>query len=204
MVKRLCSWRIRRGDRGRAVAALAGGGAVLAASLGCGGSREIGGPEPAEAPGRAVTVFLDAAKRGDHAAMARTFGTAAGPIGDRGSAFGCGMRRVGSWIGLGRPCIAAGEIERRMDLMAGILAHESYRVGAASDVVGLGRPAARIVVEMDVGRGVVVVPFVVILTDDGSWLVEEVGLGGLVGPDGTQSASRSRPISSTAFALPGM
>ena len=38
---------------------------------------------------------------------------------------------------------------------------------------------------------VVVVPFVAILADDGRWLVEEVGLGRLVGPDGTEAHPRT-------------
>lgn len=200
------SWRMRTADRrawavgrwrdgGRRRAcgvALAG---ALAGVAGCGGGgvrADLGagaGIAPPAGPAAVAEAFLAAAGRRDHAAMAELFGTADGPIGEQGSAFGCGVRRVGSWLGLGERCLTAGEIERRMDLMARLLAHESRRVGAESAVVGLGRPAARVEVEMDVGGGVVVVPFVAILTDDGRWLVEEVGLGGLVGSQGAEARS---------------
>lgn len=128
-----------------------------------------------------MAEFLDAADRRDHAAMASRFGTADGPIGDRGGAVGCAFRRAGSWIGLGERCLGRDDVELRMDLIATVLAHESYRVGAEEEVVGRGRPAARVEVEvMTRGRGVVV-PFVVIRARDGGWLVAEVGLGALVG-----------------------
>ena len=146
------------------------------------GAGQSVGRDPSGEPGRVVSEFLDAANRRDHAAMSRLFGTAAGPVGERGSALGCGLRRMGSWIGLGERCVTAQEVELRMDLMAGILAHESYRVGTGSTVVGRGRPATRVDVRMDVGGGAVVaVPFVVIRADDGRWLVTEVALGRLTG-----------------------
>ena len=160
---------------------------VMVAVVGCGGTAAHDslapppGLNPSLEPVRVVVGFLDAAKRRDHGEMAARFGTGDGPIGERGSAVGCAFRRVGSWIGLGEPCLAASEVELRMDVIARVLAHESYRVGAEDGVVGRGRPAARVeVVVVTGGRGVVV-PFVVIQADDGRWLVEEVGLGGLVG-----------------------
>lgn len=154
---------------------------------GCGGAAAydaLGPPpglDPAREPVQVVAEFLEAANRRDHAAMAARFGTGDGPIRDQGSAFGCGLRRMGAWIGLGERCLAASEIELRMDLVARILAHESYRVGAKVGVVGRGRPASRVEVEVVRGGRGVVVPFVVILANDGRWLVEDVGLGGLVG-----------------------
>ena len=160
---------------------------VVVVVAGCGGTAAhdpLGpppGPNPSLEPVRVVAEFLDAAKRRDHAEMAARFGTGDGPIGERGSAVGCAFRRMGSWIGLGEPCLTASEVELRMDVIAGILAHESYRVGAEDGVVGRGRPAARVEVEVVTGGRGVVVPFVVIQADDGRWLVEEVGLGGLVG-----------------------
>ena len=160
---------------------------VVAVVVGCGGTaaHDTLAPPPALnsslEPVQVVAEFLDAAKRRDHAAMAARFGARDGPIGETGGAVGCAFRRVGSWIGLGEPCLTAAEVELRMDLIAGILVHESYRVGAGDGVVGKGRPAARVEVEVVTGGRGVVVPFVVIQTDDGRWLVEEVGLGGLVG-----------------------
>ena len=156
---------------------------------GCGGAPVHGahGPPPAAPdtgpePVRAVTEFLGAANRRDHAAMALRFGTGDGPIAETGSAVGCAFRRVGSWIGLGERCLSRAEVDLRMDLIAAVLAHESYRVVAGEGVVGRGRPAARVEVEMmATGGRVVVVPLVVIRADDGRWLVEEVGLSGMVG-----------------------
>ena len=156
------------------------GGAVVVDGLAGGG----GGPDraaPAD-PVEVVEAFLAAAGQRDHAGMARHFGTAAGPIGERGGAVACGFRRMGSWIGVGDRCLTGYEVELRMDLIAAILAHESYRVGAREAVAGKGRAAVRVEVEVDVaGRRGAVVPFVVIEADDGRWLVEEVGLGRLTG-----------------------
>lgn len=155
---------------------------------GCGGAAVHGAsdppraaPDPGLEPVRAVAEFLGAANRRDHAAMALHFGTGDGPIGETGGTVGCAFRRVGSWIGLGERCLSRAEVELRMDLIATVLVHESYRVVAGEGVVGRGRPAARVEVEMVVGGRAVVVPLVVIRADDGRWLVEDVGLGGMVG-----------------------
>ncbi len=191
-----CSWRAVAGrpaprqapPRWQVVSRLAVVGLVLVAVMaGCGGgpgpvagTAPIAGP-PVE-PGDIVTGFLDAANSRDHAAMARLFGTAKGPIGEPGGAFGCGLRRAGSWIGLGRPCVTAQEVELRMDVIARILAHESRRVGPPERVAGRGRPAVRVEVEMAVRDGEVVrVPFVLIRTEGHGWLVEQVELGRLTG-----------------------
>ena len=132
-------------------------------------------------PTRAVEMFLDAASQRDHASMAGLFGTADGPLGDRGGTLGCAFRKMGSWIGLGEQCLADWEVELRMDVIASILKHESYRVQGGEAVAGRGRPAIRVGVEMDLGgRGVVEVPFVVIRSGNGRWLVEEVDLRRLV------------------------
>ena len=173
----------------RAVGRLAGPwlALLLVAAAGCGGGpRPGGGPapgsEPPPEPGDIVTEFLDAANRRDHAAMARLFGTAAGPIGEPGSTVGCGLRRLGSWIGLGEPCVTVQEIEVRMDVIARILAHDTRRVGPAARVAGRGRPAARVEVEIAVRAGETVrVPFVLIRAGDHGWLVEQVELGRLTG-----------------------
>ncbi|MCY4573864.1 MAG: hypothetical protein OXF01_13800 [Gemmatimonadetes bacterium] len=163
------------------------GAPLLAVAVGCGGGpRPDAGPAPgsgpAAAPGDIVTGFLDAANSRDHAAMAMLFGTGRGPIGEPGSAFGCGLRRAGSWVGLGEPCVSAQEIELRMDVIARILAHRSRRVGAPERVAGRGRPAARVEVEMTIRNGDTVrVPFVLIQAEHHGWLVERVELGRLTG-----------------------
>lgn len=154
--------------------------------VGCGGGAAAAAPDAAsplgQEPGEVVAAFLEAANRRDHAAMAELFGTAAGPIGEPGNAAGCGLRRLGSWIGLGEPCVIAREVELRMDVIASILAHESRRVGPAAAVAGRGRPATRVEVEMAVrDGGTVRVPFVLVLARDHGWLVEQVGLGRLTG-----------------------
>lgn len=158
---------------------------ALAACAGSGPHPAAGpqpGSDPSLEPARVVAAFLDAANRRDHAAMASRFGTAAGPIGDRGGTVGCALRRAASWIGLGDPCLTAREVELRMDLVAAILAHRSYRIRGQAAVAGRSRPATRIEVELDtVTTPDVPVPFVLIQADDGAWLVEEVALERLTG-----------------------
>lgn len=158
---------------------------VVVVAGGCGGSasdralRSPPAPDPTPGHVRVVAEFLEAAARRDHDAMAARFGTGGGPIGETGSALGCAFRRVGSWIGLGDRCLRRAEVELRMDVIAAVLAHESYRVEGEEGVVGRRRPAVRVEVEVVTGGRGVVVPFVVIRADDGRWLVEEVGLGGV-------------------------
>ena len=159
---------------------------ATATVAGCGGAGTPAGPAPGPGastePARVVGEFLDAANQRDHTTMARLFGTADGPIGDRGGTLGCALRKLGSWIGLGDRCLDEREVEQRLDLMAAVLKYKSYLVRTQEAVVGRGRPATGVGVEMDMGaRGVVEVPFVVVLTGDGRWLVEEVGLARLVG-----------------------
>ncbi len=114
--------------------------------------------------------------------MASHFGTADGPIGDRGGTLGCAFRKLFSWIGLGNRCLTAQEVELRMDLMAALLTHASYRVGTRGTVAGRGTPATRIEVEVDTATArSVLVPFVLIQTEEGAWLVEEVDLERLTG-----------------------
>ncbi|MYA64404.1 MAG: hypothetical protein F4139_02590 [Gemmatimonadetes bacterium] len=165
-----------------------GGWLLLLTLAGCGGApvhgtpdTPLAGPDRGLDPVRVVAEFLGAANRRDHGAMASRFGTGDGPIGETGSAVGCAFRRVGSWIGLGERCLSRPEVELRMDLIAGVLAHESYRIRSADGVVGRGRPAARVEVEVVTEGRTVVVPFVVIRADNGRWLVEEVGLRRMVG-----------------------
>ncbi len=160
---------------------------LVAAAAGCGraAARDAAvpppGPDPAPGHVRVVAEFLDAAGRRDHGAMAARFGTGGGPIGETGGAVGCAFRRAGSWIGLGDRCLRRAEVELRMDVIAAVLAHESYRLGAEAAVAGRGRAAARVEVEVVTEGRIAVVPFVVIRADDGRWLVEEVELGGVLG-----------------------
>ena len=155
---------------------------LLATVAGCGGGGGQAGPAPPPEPARTVEMFLEAAGRRDHAAMARLFGTADGPIGDRGGTLGCAFRKAGSWIRLGERCLEEAEVELRMDVIAAILRHDSYRVRFEEAVAGRGRAAMRVGVDLEQeGRGPVEVPFVVIRTHGGGWLVEEVELDRVVG-----------------------
>ncbi len=161
--------------------------AWLALVAGCGtvaeGANVSPGRSPPEMAGGetgaedAVVRFLGAVARSDHAAMARHFGTGAGPLGSEGGRVGCALRRMGSWVGLGERCATTAEIETRMALVARILAHDSYRIGGSAGVAGRGTTARRIQVRLAdaVGRAVTV-PFVVVKAG-GGWLVEEVELG---------------------------
>ncbi len=179
----MSAWVLGRGSPGgRAVHAVLLPRLLVAAVAGCGGTAGQIGPAPAPEPARAVEMFLEAAGRRDHEAMARLFGTVDGPIGDRGGTLGCAFRKAGSWIRLGERCLEAREVELRMDVIAAILRHESYRVRSEEAVAGRGRAAIRVGVDLERGeRGPVEVPFVVIRTTDGGWLVEEVELARVVG-----------------------
>jgi len=183
---------VRQGRRAKALrcAVLFGVGpvTVTAAVAGCAAAVAVGGATSGRSPGasaepaRVIGEFLDAANQRDYMTMARLFGTEDGSIGDRGGTLGCAFRKLGSWIGLGERCLDEHEVEQRLDLLAAVLKHESYRVRTEEVVAGRRRSAAGVRVALDLGaRGVVEVPFVVVLATDGQWLVEQVELGKLVG-----------------------
>ena len=161
-------------------------GLLPAVLLGCGGAAAIGpagslpGAEWSSEPRTVVAEFLDAANRRDHWAMASRFGTAEGPVGERPGALGCALRRVGSWLGIGHRCASDAEVEVRMDLIAAALAHESYSVVREERVVGKGRPAWLVEVELAAAGRLVAVPFLAILSSGERWLVERVELKGLM------------------------
>ncbi len=138
------------------------------------------GPVPALEPAQAVAAFLEAAARRDHAGMAARFGAGGGPIGETGGTLGCAFAKALSLVGLADRCLTAREVELRMDLMAAILAHESYRVGGRETVAGRGRPAVRVSVEITApGRPGAWVPFIVERAPEGGWMVAQVGLDAL-------------------------
>ncbi len=150
-------------------------GACASAPVGQGGS--VAGV----APMLSVERFLQAANTGDLVAMARIFGNADGAIADETSnAFVCAFKRMGSWVGLGERCLSWVEIELRMNAIAVVIQHDDYRVRAESPVPGRGRPTTR--VSVDIARGAdqfMDVPFLVVQSSDGRWLVEEIGLAQL-------------------------
>lgn len=143
---------------------------------------------PGEAS-EAVAEFLDAAARRDHAAMAQLFGTREGPEADTRGWFACVLRKLGSWLRLSTGCPVPVEVERRMELIAQLLAQGAYQVRGEAPVAGRDWPAMQVVVEATLaaaGRGagdapVVEVPFVVVKSRDGRWRVQQVTLDRLMG-----------------------
>ena len=129
-------------------------------------------------PALSVEGFLRAANAKDLDGMARLFGTADGPVANTGSAFGCMFKRMGSWIGLGDRCIRRQDVEIRMNAIAMILEHDDYRLGGGERVPGRDDLTAMVPVDLDMadGREVEHVPFLVVQTSSGQWLIQEIGL----------------------------
>lgn len=134
---------------------------------------------PAAAVGAQLSVerFLQAANERDVQAMGRLFGTPDGPAMDTGGTFGCMFKKIGSWFG-GRSCVDKQEVEIRMDAIASILQHRDYRVVGEQRVAGRTTPTTRVLVDMttELGVGVTAVPFEVVRTGEGRWLVQNVDL----------------------------
>jgi hypothetical protein len=133
---------------------------------------------PAAALGAQLSVerFLQAANTHDVAAMGRLFGTETGAAIETGSTFGCFWKKIGSWFG-GEACIKRQDVEIRMDAIASILEHDDYRIVREERVAGRTSPTTRVLVDMTVeGEHVGGVPFVVVQSTGGRWLVQEIGL----------------------------
>lgn len=114
----------------------------------------------AVAPMLSVERFLQAANAGDFEAMARLFGTADGPVkGDRK------------------------QIELEMATIAEILRHRDYQIVSERRAPGRENPTHRVDVDLTnpAGRVIREVPFHVVQSDDGRWLVEEIDLEKVTG-----------------------
>lgn len=123
-----------------------------------------------------VERFLQAANQRDVEAMGNLFGTKDGPASDTGGAFGCAFKRIGSWFG-GHRCVKRQEVEIRMDAIASIIAHQDYRIVREERVPGRNAPTMRVIADMTVeGQSVPAVPFEVVQTSQGRWLVQFVDL----------------------------
>jgi len=123
-----------------------------------------------------VESFLQAANRRDLDAMGRLFGTSDGPLMETGSTFGCAFKKVGSWFG-GTACRKRQDVELRLEAIASVLRHDDYRIDREEGVAGRLGPATRVIVDLTVrGEQVPDVPFVVVRTSEGRWLVEQVDL----------------------------
>jgi len=134
------------------------------------------GPVTSVAPQLSVERFLQASNDRDLAGMARLFGTYDGPIANTGSTFGCFFKKIGSLFG-GRSCVTQQEVEIRMAAISNILQHEDYQIVSEQQVAGRDHPATQVSVDIvrddATVRGV---PFVVVRSADGQWLVENVDL----------------------------
>ncbi|MEJ2541959.1 MAG: hypothetical protein P8188_18665 [Gemmatimonadota bacterium] len=108
----------------------------------------------AVAPALSVERFLQAVNAQDYQAMARLFGTVRGPIeGDRR------------------------EIEVRMATIAEILRHRNYEIGSERRPPGRESETRRVGVDLTIGNRLIRdVGFMVVQTEEGGWLVEEIDL----------------------------
>lgn len=124
-----------------------------------------------------VERFLQAANQRDVVSMGRLFGTADGSLMETGSTFGCFFKKIGSWFG-GSSCTRRTDVELRMDAIASIIRHVDYRIVREEPVAGRVAPTRRVIVDMTMpeNRTASGVPFVVVQTGEGRWLVQEVPL----------------------------
>ena len=140
------------------------------------------GEAAAVAPMLSVERFLQASNNRDLHSMARLFGTDDGASIDTGGTFGCAFKKLGSWIGIGDRCETLQEVELRMDAISQILEHEDYTVVSEESVAGRIHPTSRIGVNLQIdGRTVEDVPFIVVRTGEGRWLIEQIGLDRITG-----------------------
>jgi hypothetical protein len=149
---------------------------LVAAPTAC-TTRTVEMPPPSMGAQLSVERFLQAANQRDVVAMGRLFGTQDGAVMDTGSTLGCAFKKIGSWFG-GSACTKKQDVEIRMDAIASILLHEDYQIVGESRVPGRTAPTQRVMVDLTTDEGVQVsdVPFVVVQTGDGYWLVEQVDL----------------------------
>ena len=124
-----------------------------------------------------VERFLQAANERDVDSMGRLFGTSQGSLMDTGSTFTCFFKKIGSWFG-GTACTQRTDVELRMDAIASIIQHVDYRIVREEPVAGRVSPTRRVIVDLSMpeNRRASGVPFIVVQTGEGRWLVEQVPL----------------------------
>lgn len=106
----------------------------------------------------AAAAFLEATRQREYTTMGRHFGTREGPAEAR--------------LGLG-------EVEQRMIVLAGLLAHDEARL-RREELAGLGEQRERFVATLSGTRqGRVSVPVVTVVTPRGRWFVERLGVEAL-------------------------
>lgn len=134
------------------------------------------GPGAALVAQLSLERFLQASNARDLEAMARLFGTESGSAFDTGSTFGCFFKKIGSWFG-GNSCVRKQDVEVRMDAIAQILRHDDYRIVREESVAGRMSQATRVFVDLTLGGQTArEVPFVLVRSGGGQWLVEEIDL----------------------------
>ncbi len=111
--------------------------------------------QPAVAASLVIEQFLRAVNANELETMARLFGTQAGPVIDRDP---------------------RAQNEKRMFALASIMRHEDYRIEGTQVVPGRGDEATLVNVRMTVNRRAVLVPFTLVQTKRGTWLVEQIGI----------------------------
>lgn len=127
---------------------------VLALTSACASRVLVNDEMSGVAPQLSVERFLQAANARDYDSMRRLFGTHDGPI--------QGNRQ---------------DLEIRMQAIAEILTHEDYRIQGQAREAGREFPTTRVTVTLTKGgREIKDVPFLVVSTKDGAWLVEQVDL----------------------------
>lgn len=123
--------------------------------------RPTGPPPNAEvAASLVVEQFLRAANSNDLDTMARLFGTRDGSV----------LRRD-----------PKDAVDRQMFALASVLRHDSYVILGSDVVPGRRDEATQINVQMVFGTKEVVVPWLVVYSTDGDWLVEQIDIRRITG-----------------------
>jgi hypothetical protein len=155
---------------------------VLVALAGCTQRVQRSAEFISVAPMLSVERFLQASNARDYGAMARLFGSADGPVADTGSPVGCAFKRMGSWVGLGDRCRSWQEVELWMATLSDVLRHQDYKIASERLEPGRRHVTNRIGVDlMREGRVIQDVPFLVVRTGAGSWLIEQIDLERITG-----------------------
>jgi hypothetical protein len=136
----------------------------------------------AVAPQLSVERFLQASNARDYFTMATLFGTDSGPISDTGSGFGCGVKVLVSWFPGVTRCLRWEDVELRMAAIADVLRYQDYKIVSERQEPGRSSLTNRIGVDLTRPGSVVRdVPFLVVRTGQGRWLVQEIDLQRVAG-----------------------
>jgi len=138
---------------------LARAASIVLLALACSGRSDIatvrGAASGGVAPALAVERFLNAVNARDYQTMGRLFGTRNGSVLDRDP---------------------RAEVEERMFALASILAHQDYALEGETPVPGRLGEAVRIMVRLQIGERRALVPFTVVHSRQGAWLVEQIDI----------------------------